>query len=65
RRDIRPVSPAEEIIAVQERMAEENLDALPVVEADRFLGLLTSRDIGELFRLLSTQPDLIRETVRE
>ena len=65
RRDIRAVAPSDEIIAVQERMGAEKLDTLPVVEAGRFLGLLTSRDIGELFRLLSTQPDLVRETFRD
>jgi len=59
--DITPVSPREEMFAVQQRMAENRLDALPVAEDGRFLGLLTNRDIGELYRLISNQPDLIPE----
>jgi Zn-dependent protease/CBS domain-containing protein len=57
--DITPVSPTDELAAVQQRMLEENADALPVVEGERFLGLLTSRDVSEVFRLASIQPDLI------
>jgi Zn-dependent protease/CBS domain-containing protein len=57
--DVTPVSPADALAAVQQRMLEENADALPVVEGDRFLGLLTSRDVSEVFRLASIQPDLI------
>ena len=57
--DVSPVAPSEEMFAVQQRLAENNLDALPVAEDGRFLGLITSRDIGELYRLVSSQPDLI------
>jgi Zn-dependent protease/CBS domain-containing protein len=57
--DVTPVSPTDALAAVQQRMLEENADALPVVEGDRFLGLLTSRDVSEVFRLASIQPDLI------
>jgi Zn-dependent protease len=57
--DITPVTPGEGMFAVQQRLAENNLGALPVVEDGRFLGLITSRDINELYRLVSSQPDLM------
>jgi CBS domain-containing protein len=57
--DVLTVAPDEEMVAVQQRLAESNLDALPVVDGERFLGLITSRDISELYRLVSIQPDLI------
>jgi stage IV sporulation protein FB len=58
-KDITPARPAEGLFAIQQRMAENNLDALPVADNGRFLGLITSRDIGEMYRLASIQPDLI------
>jgi stage IV sporulation protein FB len=56
--NVAAVSPKEEMFAVQQRMSENHLDALPVADGDRFLGLITNRDIGELYRLVSTQPGL-------
>jgi hypothetical protein len=47
------------LFAVQQRLAESNLDALPVAAGGRFLGLITNRDIGEVYRIASTQPGLI------
>jgi stage IV sporulation protein FB len=58
-RDIPSVDPQAELYRVQQRMSEENYDALPVVEDGKFLGLITSRDISELFRLLSRQPEIL------
>jgi stage IV sporulation protein FB len=60
--DISPVAPTEEMFAVQQRLAESKLDALPVADGHRFLGLITSRDISELYRLVSSQPGLIGVT---
>jgi stage IV sporulation protein FB len=57
--DITPVQPTEELFAVQQRMNENNLGALPVADRGRFLGLITNRDISELYRLASSQPDLL------
>jgi stage IV sporulation protein FB len=57
--DVSTVAPDEEMLVIQQRLAESNLDALPVTDGDRFLGLITSRDISELYRLVSIQPDLI------
>jgi stage IV sporulation protein FB len=56
--EVSPVSAEEELIAVQRRLSENNLDAAPVVDGDRFLGLITMRDINEIYRLVSSQPDL-------
>lgn len=56
--EVTSVSPDEELIDVQRRLAENNLDAAPVVDGDRFLGLITMRDINEIYRLVSSQPDL-------
>ena len=60
--DIRPVSPREKMFDVQQRMAQEKLDALPVIEDGHFLGLITGRDIGEIYRLVTLNPELIPRT---
>lgn len=52
--DVEPVSPEDLVIDVQQRMRESNHDALPVADAGRFLGLITNRDVGELYRLASS-----------
>lgn len=57
--NVSPVAPDDNLFAAQQRLAESNLEALPVVADGRFLGLLTNRDIGEVYRIASTQPDLI------
>jgi len=62
--DIRPAHPNDNLFDVQQRMAAEHLEALPVVQDSRFLGLLTTRDVGEAYRLLSTQPELIESMAR-
>lgn len=54
--DIAPVGPRDELFRVQQRMTENKLAALPVVEAGRFLGLITNRDVGELYSLASSWP---------
>lgn len=58
-RNITPVSPDDELLGVQQRLSENNLDAAPVVDRGHFLGLITSRDINELYRLVSSQPNLV------
>lgn len=62
--DITPVAPADEMFAVQQRLSQSQLDALPVADGDHFLGLITSRDIGELYRLASSQPELLQSKAR-
>ncbi len=65
--DVPTVTEGMELIEAQSLLNEKKLDALPVVAEGRFLGLLTSRDIGEMYRLLSVAPDLLerRRTVPE
>jgi stage IV sporulation protein FB len=53
------VSPADELVDVQQRFNESKVDAFPVVEGSTFLGLITSRDLNEVFRLVSVDPDLL------
>jgi Zn-dependent protease/CBS domain-containing protein len=45
---------------VQQRMAENRIDAVPVFDGERFLGLLTRRDLSEVYQLLSVSPELLR-----
>lgn len=57
-RDVAAVSPREGLFGVQRRLAEGKLDALPVAEGSRFLGLITARDISEAYSLASNLPEL-------
>lgn len=47
------------LFEVHRRMAEARLDALPVVERGCFLGLLTRRDVSEVYQLLLVNPELL------
>jgi Zn-dependent protease/CBS domain-containing protein len=49
--------PNESLAAAQERMGETRLRALPVLEQERFIGLLTSEDINQAYRLLTVNPE--------
>lgn len=64
RKDLTPVSPDQSLYEAQQRLLDEGLDAVPVVEAGRFVGLVTSRDINEVFRLASKWPDFGEPSVR-
>jgi len=57
--DITPVTPKESMFAVQQRLSEDRLDALPVADGKRFLGLITNRDISEVYRMVSSHPNLL------
>ena len=57
--DVAPVAPGEALFTVQQRLAESKWDAVPVVEGGRFLGLLTSREINEVYRLVSSRPGVM------
>ncbi len=63
-RDVEPVSPDDEVLSAQQKLAELRVEALPVVEGGEFLGLITNRDISEIFRLASIRADLITDQVR-
>jgi Zn-dependent protease/CBS domain-containing protein len=58
-RDVPVVSPRDELLSAQRRLSESQLEAVPVIDGDRFLGLITNRDINEVFRFVSVDPDLL------
>jgi Zn-dependent protease/CBS domain-containing protein len=51
----------DELFEIQRRMTEARLDALPVIEKGYFLGLLTRRDVTEVYQLLSVSPELLAQ----
>jgi len=51
----------DELFAIHRQMAEAGLDALPVIEKGIFLGLLTRRDVNEIYQLLSVSPELLTQ----
>jgi Zn-dependent protease/CBS domain-containing protein len=57
RRDIEPVAPDDDLLDVQRKLSELHLEALPVALGNRFLGLITRRQIADVQRLLQTTPN--------
>ena len=57
--DIPAVRPEDGLIEVQKRFSELGVDALPVVDQGRFLGIITSKDLNEVFQMLSRKPDIL------
>jgi Zn-dependent protease/CBS domain-containing protein len=57
--NLQALSPEDELAHAQQEMMRQAIDVLPVVQDGRFLGLLTSRDMSEVFRVASIQPDLL------
>lgn len=53
------VSPSDGLFDVQQKLARSDLQALPVVEEDRLLGMITQEDIAEIYRLASSEPDIL------
>ena len=49
--EIKPVSPQDLLIDVQIRMSTQHIGAYPVVENENFLGMITSQDLNEAYRL--------------
>ncbi|MFQ3647955.1 MAG: site-2 protease family protein [Aggregatilineales bacterium] len=56
---IQPLAPDAALVHAQQEMMRQGIDVLPVVEHGEFKGLLTSRDVGEVYRVASIQPDLL------
>ncbi len=56
RTDLEPVSPDEKLYVAQQLLAEAEAEALPVVEGDQFLGLVTAWDVSKVYRLASGWP---------
>lgn len=57
KQDVVPARLDEELIEVEMRMAGGGLDALPVAQDGRYLGLVSARQIDMLRRLALTAPD--------
>ncbi|RME39160.1 MAG: site-2 protease family protein [Thermoflexia bacterium] len=53
------VQPEDDLFDVQQRMSEQRLEAVPVVEGSTFLGLLTRQDLEEAYRLVLAYPALL------
>jgi stage IV sporulation protein FB len=51
----------DELVDIYAQMAESRVDALPVMDGDRFLGLLTRHDVNEVYQLLSVSPELLQQ----
>jgi Zn-dependent protease len=51
KKGIQPVKPGDKLIEVQKRMTLEKLDSIPVVDDSGFLGMITSQDLNEAYRL--------------
>lgn len=66
RRDVKPVTPDTPLVEAQERLLVEQLEALPVVENGRYLGLVGRWQIQQFFRLLasksSVRPSIIQQS---
>ncbi len=58
-RDFLIVGPEDDLFEVQQRMSEMGVEAVPVVDAGRFLGLLTRQDLEEAYRLVTVYPGLL------
>jgi Zn-dependent protease/CBS domain-containing protein len=65
RREFPVAAPRDSLFEVQQRMAEARVTAIPVVEHGAFVGLLTSRDIGELYQLLSINPRILEQPLAD
>lgn len=62
RRDIEPASPEDKLFDIQMRMSQQKLDAVPVVDQGQFLGMITSQDLNEAYRLAGVlDPGLIEQ----
>lgn len=58
--EMRPVPISLGLYEAQQQLRESEADALPVTdERGQFLGLITSRDISEVYSLLSAEPELL------
>lgn len=60
REDFPVAQPDDDLFEIQQRMDQSGLDAVPVVEEGAFLGLLTSQDVQEVYRVVSTSPEILR-----
>ncbi|MFP3853866.1 MAG: site-2 protease family protein [Anaerolineales bacterium] len=57
--DFKTVRPDDGLFSVQQELAQSDLEAIPVVQNGEFLGLITQQDIAEIFRLASSQSNIL------
>jgi Zn-dependent protease/CBS domain-containing protein len=55
----------DELFEVHRKMLETGIGAVPVIDKGYYLGLLTNRDVGEVYQLLSVNPHLLGQRERE
>lgn len=55
----------DELFEVHRKMLGSGIGATPVIDEGYYLGLLTSRDVGEVYQLLSVNPHLLGQGERE
>jgi stage IV sporulation protein FB len=58
-REFPTVNITDDLFDVRRQMDQVSLDALPVVDGEGFVGLLTRQDVDEVLRLVSARPDLL------
>ncbi|TFH33242.1 MAG: CBS domain-containing protein, partial [Anaerolineales bacterium] len=61
-RDIAAVAPEDGLLFAQQRLSELGVGALPVVRDGTLVGLITNRDISEIYRLASIRADLLTKS---
>lgn len=57
-KDVEPVPLTADLYDVQQRLANEKLGALPVVEYGRIVGIISGRHIQHMLRMASMRPEL-------
>jgi len=57
-RGVEPVSLTADLYDVQQRMSSEGVNALPVVEYGRIVGVISARHIRQMLRMAAMQPEL-------
>ncbi|WP_420644749.1 site-2 protease family protein [Candidatus Leptofilum sp.] len=57
-KDVEPVSLTTDLYDVQQRLSNEKLSALPVVEYGRIVGIISSRHIRHMLRMATMRPEL-------
>lgn len=57
-RDVQPVSLTTDLYDVQQRLSNEQLNALPVVEYGRIIGIISGRHIRHMLRMAAMRPEL-------
>jgi len=60
RKQFPTIGPGDSLFRAQQLMVENRIEAIPVMDAGRFQGLLTLQDVDEVFRLLSVSPQLLQ-----